>query len=165
MKRLEDLDELKQDIIRIIPSEEGLSFKELKKILEEDGRDETLNSLEIKENLKDLIKYGALKAYTQKEGEKVETKYYLTKGIGSGYRNQAKLLGKPNPIRDSYKFLKRMFGFIFILSGIGLFVYSPLKISGAAILEPLVYSPMGTSIVSFLLIFIGLIFLFKKPRH
>ena len=51
---------------------------------------------EIREGLGELIEYGSVRGTVEKTGRK----YFLSRGIGSGYRNQAKLLGKSNPVRD-----------------------------------------------------------------
>ncbi len=160
MKRLEDLTELQQEIIKSLKPARagGLSLKDLKASLEEEDYTATID--ELREGVGELIKYGAVRGENDVAGKR----YFLARGVGSGYRNQRKLLGRPH-IRDVYKFFSRIFGSVFLLFGFSIFINQNSTISGAVVSETFSgNAPLISSLV-FVIAGVALLFLsFKKSQ-
>ena len=129
VRKLEDLPELQREIIRSLKPRRSnaISLPEIQGLLGGEGFAASMD--EVRRGVKGLIEYGAVRGVVGEEGKG----YYLSRGIGSGYRNQGTLMGRTNPFRDSYKFLKRMFGSTLIIFGLGFFIYQNTVVSGAAV--------------------------------
>lgn len=158
MKRLEDLTDLQKEILKSLKPgrSRSKSLKNIHEFLREEHYPTEFKN--IRDELGELIKYGAVRGTVEKTGRK----YFLSRGIGSGYRNQAMLLGKFNPFRDTYKLIQRIVGSIFLLLGF-IFLYQNLTISGAVVSEVIKNKsvPLISSVVS---IFIGVFLLFLSTK-
>lgn len=159
MRHLEDIDDLGKEILQKLRGrkEGGLTTREIRDAIEEDmGGDYRVKGEEVRNQLGELIERGDVKAYTKKDGK---VKYYLSKGIGSGYRSQKKLQGRDFFYNIS-KMYERILGSIFILFGLGFFIYQNSSMSGAVISNS---TSMETSfIVSFCALALGGFLLFKS---
>ena len=153
VKRLESLTDEQKEILKALPShrDEGMTLEEIRDVL--DTEDYALPVAEMRKEMGGLIKYGAVRSTRDK-------KYYLSRGIGSGYRNQSKLLGKSNPVRDLIKFYQRITGGIFVLTGF-FFLYQNTRISGALISNGVVDTGSILSIIAFI---IGMVLLFISSK-
>ncbi len=158
MKRLEDLTDLQKEILKSLNPgrSRSKSLKNIHEFLEEEHHPTEFE--DINDALGELIEYGAVRGTAEKTGRK----YFLSRGIGSGYRNQASLLGKSNPFRDIYRLGKRILGSIFILLGF-IFLYQNLTITGAVISD-VIKNKSITLISSLALIFIGAFLLFLSAK-
>ena len=157
MKSLEDLTNLEKEILKSLKPgrSRSKSLKNIHEFLKEEHYPAEFEK--IREGLGKLIEYGAVRGMVEKTGRK----YFLSRAIGSGYRNQAMLLGKQNPFRDTYKLIKRVVGSIFLLVGF-VFLYQNLTITGAVVSEvvknkstPLIFSLVSIFIGAFLLFLSG----------
>jgi hypothetical protein len=158
MKSLEDLTDLQKEILKSLKPgrSRSKSLKDIREFLQEEHYPTEFK--DIRDGLGKLIEYGAVRGMVEKTGRK----YFLSRVIGSGYRNQAMLLGKPNPFRDTYKLIQRIVGGIFLLLGF-IFLYQNLTISGAVVSEVIKNksTPLIFSLVS---IFIGAFLLFLSAK-
>lgn len=134
VRRLDELPDIDKDIIKILKTgrDRALTASEIKeKIEDETGGNVTKK--EVYHGLSELIGYGSVRTVkVRKHGEEV-TEYYLSRGIGSGGRNQAKLEGKANPFTDFYRLIKRITGAVLVLFSMGVLAYQGTTLSGAAI--------------------------------
>jgi len=164
VKRLEKLTETQKGILEILPKSKNSAIKidEIKIYLKKaEGID--AEDTEIRQELKGLIKYGSVRANL--EEDKGEVKYFLSRGIGSGYRNQRTLHGKFNPFRDIYKSYKRLFGTIFLVLGVGLVIYNGASVSGAVIsLGKIGLKIMPIAIISFVIGLVLFLTSYKKKK-
>lgn len=158
MKSLEDLTNLEKEILKSLKPgrSRSKSLKDIREFLQEEHYPTEFK--DIRDGLGKLIEYGAVRGMVEKTGRK----YFLSRVIGSGYRNQAMLLGKSNPFRDTYKLIQRIVGSIFLLLGF-IFLYQNLTISGAVISE-VVKNKSIPLIFSLVSIFIGLFLLFLSAK-
>jgi hypothetical protein len=162
VKHLDELDSLQKEILKTLKSgrSSGLTTGEIKSAIERDGY-EVPGLKEVKEGIGELIEYGSVRGNVLRGGEK---KYYLARGLGSGVRNQARLLGKTNVFLDTYKFLQRIFGVAFLVFGIGFITYGGLSSTGNIISASTPSSLDIGFILSFMLMLIGGILLFRNSK-
>jgi hypothetical protein len=140
VRSLEGLSELEQDLIVHLKTgkDRALSLEEIKdKIKKETNEDRSLN--EIYKALRNLMNYGSVRSHATNESKGEETReYYLSRVIGSGARNNAKLTGRANPFVDIGKYFKRITGAVLILFSIGFFTYQSASLSGAVVSSGLI---------------------------
>jgi len=154
MIRLENLSELQREIIRSLPqdSNKGVTLNEIKASLDDEEYNFSLN--EIREGVRELLKYGAVRG----KSEDNIKKYSLSRALGSGRRNQASLLNKFNPFRDMYKLIERVIGSVFVLFGVFI-LYQNSTMSGSVI-SNIIKNQTNSSIISIGLVVLGGILLF-----
>ena len=148
-KRLEKLTETQKEILKTLPLGKDVKREDILKYLKKEGV--KIDDAELKNELEGLIKYGSLRSSFEDKKDEEGMTYNLSRGIGSGYRNQRKLQGKSNIIQDTYKLYKRIFGSVFIVFGIGLVIYNGAFISGAAISFKEGTSALYLGVISFIL--------------
>lgn len=162
MKRLEELGDVEKEILKSLKSgrSRGLTTPEIRDTLIKEGHTTTLK--EVKEGVGELIDYGSVRGYVNRSGDRT---YYLSRGLGSGYRNQTKLLGKPNLLLDTYKFFQRVFGVVFVLFGLGSIIFLSLSLTGKVILAQMPSPVNAMFYLSFLLVLIGGALLFISSKN
>ncbi len=151
MKRLEQISDVEKEILKSMSSgpSRGLTTSRIKDVLTSEGYQTTLD--EVRKGIGELITYGSVRGYVTPAGKRV---YYLSRGLGSGHRNQAKLMGKTNVFMDAYKLFKRIFSAVFLLFGLGSIIFLGLSPTGKVI--SISAFPVNIAVfLSFLLIFIG----------
>ncbi len=165
MKRLENLPDLQKDILKVLAKdkENGLTEAEIKNLVT--PLYSTAPTLkDIDENLSKLIEYGSVRGYTNKNNKITEVKYYLSRVLGSGSRNQSKLLGKPNPFRDTYKLFKRIIGAVFALFGVGIIAFDFSSVSGHVIANSSSNSVPGLFLGALGLIALGVALVYRSYK-
>ncbi|OGJ12775.1 hypothetical protein A3K82_02435 [Candidatus Pacearchaeota archaeon RBG_19FT_COMBO_34_9] len=165
VKHLEDLGDTAHDVIKSlrVGRDRALTINDLGDALKKETG-EKIARKEIYDVLSNLMKYGNVRRVIIKGAKGEERKYYLSRGLGSGARNYAKLTGKANPFTDLAKYIGRVFGSIFILFGIGFLAYQNLALSGAVISNGEMIKNISPILSVVLIAVGGLIFLtsFKK---
>jgi hypothetical protein len=96
--------------------------------------------------------------YVCAKTSKGEEKFYLAKGLGAGVRKRMELQGRGFFYEPS-RLIKRLFGVVSLLAGIGLFVYQSPNVTGAVI-----GTPTNDFIIGALFIFVGLVLFFIKTK-
>jgi hypothetical protein len=102
-----------------------------------------------------LMDTGYVRSKTEGKGDKREEKFYLAKGVGAGVRKRMKLQGRGFFYEPS-RLIKRLTGAVFLLIGIGLFVYEGSNATGAVIgsssgVNPIFFFASILTIIGFLL--------------
>jgi hypothetical protein len=144
--------------------EESINLKDITKYLNEsDYVDDADKKMEFsihktRKMLDHLAETGYVRSKTEGKGSAREEKFYLAKGMGAGVRKRMQLQGR-GFFFDPSRLVKRLTGMVFLLVGIGLFVYQSHSLTGAVI-----GTPTNDFIVGALFIFIGLAFFFFKPK-
>jgi hypothetical protein len=164
VKSLESLSDLEHDLIINLKTgkDRALSLEEIHdKIKKETGEEHSIK--EIYTALKKLMNYGSVRSHSTNESRGEETKeYYLSRVVGSGARNKAKLAGEANPLVDIGKYFKRGFGYALILFGIGFFVYQNASLSGAVV--SIAELKIDNFILPFSSLILGGLLLFKSLK-
>jgi hypothetical protein len=96
--------------------------------------------------------------YVRAKTTKGEQKFYLSKGLGAGLRKRMEVQGRGFFYEPS-RLIKRLFGVVALLAGIGLFVYQSPNLTGAVI-----GTPTNDFVIGALLIFAGLAFFFVRSK-
>jgi predicted transcriptional regulator len=88
MKRLENLTDLQREILKTLQlgKENAKSLNEIRDYLSKEEVD--ANIPDLRDEMSKLIAYGAVRGFVEKGGRR----YALSRGFGSGYRNQGSLL-------------------------------------------------------------------------
>jgi hypothetical protein len=126
--------------------------------LDDKGNKITLSQDRTRTMLDHLTKYHHTRAITKGDGDDREEAFYLAKGLGAGARRKMKLQGRGFFYEHS-RLLRHLTGVVFLLMGIGLFLYETPNLTGAVI------GPSTSGfLVGMLFIFVGLAFFFIKPK-
>ena len=124
---------LGQEVLKVLPKEKGsqIGLDEILKRIKKETNSRIVELEDISRAVGLLKDEGRIRAYLDdKTGEKG---YYLSSGIGSGMRDQRKLLGAPSFINDTYHLVERLFGVFILMFGAALLIFNKTLISGAAI--------------------------------
>ena len=127
------LDDEEKGILRYlsIDPDEAASRNDITKYLSSSGYN-PVSPQDLKDKLDNLMDYGYIRAKTEKLGRSRVEKFYLSKALLGGKSKQKKLHGRGGIIQDTSKLVKRLFGSIFLLFGLGFFIHS-LNITGSSI--------------------------------
>ena len=109
-----------------------MNFESIRSYLESRGYNETSPN-EVREKLENLTDKGYVRARTIKRGRENEERFYLSSYIGEGLRKRRSLQGRGIRHDISSLLFKRWFGSVFLLFGIGFFIYSNFTLTGAVI--------------------------------
>lgn len=105
-----------------------------------------------------LMDTGYVRSKTEGKGDRREEKFYLSQSPLGGKFKKMNLQGR-GIIHDTSTLVKRLFGMIFLLAGLGLFLYESPNLTGAVI------GPSTNGfLVGVLFIFVGLAFFFVKSK-
>lgn len=153
------LDDEEKGILKYLGKgyEESINLENIQKYLG-DKEYGNFNKRKVAEMLDHLIDTGYIRSRTEGKEDKREEKFYLTKGIGAGVRKRMQLQGR-GFFYDSSRLVKRLTGVVFLLMGIGLFIYQSPNLTGAVI-----GTPTNDFLVGGLFIFIALVLFFIKPK-
>jgi hypothetical protein len=147
-------------ILKYLPkdSEEAVTLKDITKYLTNMGYS-NLGAREAENMVDHLIDAGYVRSRTEGRGDKREARFYLSKvPFVGGKAKQKKLQGR-GIVHDTSRLIKRIFGGIFLLIGLGLALYEGSNLTGAVI-------GIHTSgfLIGALFVFVGLAFFFVKPK-
>ena len=154
------LDDEEKGILRYlsIDPDEAASRNDITKYLSSSGYN-PVSPQDLKDKLDNLMDYGYIRAKTEKSGRSRIEKFYLSKALLGGKSKQKKLQGRGGIIQDTSKLVKRLFGSIFLLFGLGFFIYDSV-ITGAIISSQENFNPIF--IPTLALVIIGGILLKKS---
>jgi hypothetical protein len=111
-----------------------------------------------REMLNKLTHYDYVRSKTIQEENTSEPRFYLAGGTGGGVRRRMKVQGRGFFYEPS-RLIRNLTGVVFLLAGIGLFLYESPSLTGAVI-----GTPTNDFIVGAVFIFVGLAFFFIKPK-
>jgi hypothetical protein len=105
-----------------------------------------------------------VRSKTEGKGDNREEKFYLSKlfgGLEGGLRKRRSLQGR-GILHDTSKLIKRLLGSVFLLMGVGLFVYESPNVTGAVIGNSTTDFIVGGV---FILLALGLFFIKSKKSN
>lgn len=126
-----ELDPVEKGIVRLLGSkeEDAVSLHEIREMLKNSGY-EVGEISQLREDLDHLIDSGYIRSRTYGKGKDREEKFRLTNYVVGGERRKIEEQGR-GVIPSATKMYKRWFGSIFVLIGLGFFIYDGLRMTGA----------------------------------
>lgn len=152
------LDDEEKGILKYLGNyDEAVGLESIKRYLNNQGYG-GFTSIELIEKLDNLANVGYVRSKTEGKGDKREEKFYLSRVPLGGKFKRRSLQGR-GIVHDTSNLVKRIFGCVFLLMGIGLLAYEAPNLTGAVI-------GVSTSgfLVGWLFILIALMFFFIKPK-
>lgn len=116
---------------------------------------------EVLDKLGNLMDYGYVRSKAEEKGPVKNYRFYLARGIGGGGRRSKSLQGR-GLIHDTSSLIKRLFGSVFLLFGLGVLIVSGSGTTGAVISSGDGFTV--TFVLSFALAVIGVFLLRKSFR-
>lgn len=130
MKKTE-LDKEETGIVRLLDrdKENAVTLDELQEMLAKSGY-RKVEIPDLREDIDHLIDLGYVSSRTYGGGKDRKEKFYLTHYLVGGGRRKKAEQGR-GLIPSATKMYKRWFGSIFMLAGLGFFIYDGLRMTGA----------------------------------
>jgi hypothetical protein len=158
-----NLDDEEKGILKSLSTkkDEALNLNDITKYLKvHDYVDQNIKPREIREKMEHLADLGYVRSRTEISGNDREELYYLSNYVMGGVRKKSTLQNR-GVFNDLRKFVQKFTGAIFLLFGLGFFVYEGLSLTGAFIFS-LNNGATLTFVFSFALFIIGGFLLIKK---
>lgn len=154
-----DLEPEEKGILKSLGSKnQALNLDSIKNYLEHQAY-ENVEKKDIRKSLEHLSDLGYVRSKTKGEGNDREEVFYLSNYVMGGIRRKSSLQNR-GPWNDLKKFYQKFLGSIFLLVGLGFFIYYGLSMTGAVVSSGEILTP--GFVLSFVLFVVGMALLEKK---